>query len=138
MADSPPSTNTTYRGLGCGMSSNLMEGGVGNLTGLNCRGPFSDLCQGLLHLGISIAVIGFRALFPVPQADSNRFCPTGNGESNFAQQTVLLSKQRKDFLLDCSGELRYAVGLKMQGGTSCKNSNLLGCGLRGAIAGNPT
>ncbi len=77
---------------GCDASSDLVEGRVGNLIGLNLRSSLNNFRQGLQHCWIGFAGISFRVLFLVPQTDSHRFRSVWDDERNFVLEALLFSK----------------------------------------------
>ena len=87
-----------------------MDRGGGNLIGLNLRGSLSHLCQDLLDLGIGCAVIRFRVVLLIPQADSDSFSSVRGNQDQFVLKACLLSKQWKDFVFQCPVKLCNAMG----------------------------
>src|SRR6266851_5838209 len=108
----------------CG-SGDLVEGGIGNLIGLYLRSSVNHLRQSLRHFGVSSAVVGFRVVCQVPQTDAECFLSSRCDKSDFVPESVLFSKQGKDFPFQSLGELGNAA-LQMHGDFACKHVNLLG------------
>src|SRR5437879_6084290 len=77
---------------GCGASGDPVEGGVGNLIGLNPRRSLNHLRLELLHFGVSFAAIGIRVFFLIPETDSNRFRSAGGRQHDFVPEALLLLK----------------------------------------------
>src|ERR1700737_3692110 len=61
-------------------NGDLMEGRVGNLIGFNLRSSLNHSRQDLCYFWIGSAVVSFRVLCCVPQADSERFCSCRTNE----------------------------------------------------------
>src|SRR6266852_7204264 len=106
-------------------SGDLVEGGIGNLIGLYLRSSVNHLRQSLRHFGVSSAVVGFRVLCLVPQTDAECFLSSRCDKRDFVPESVLFSKQGKDFPFQSLGELGNAA-LQMHGDFACKHVNLLG------------
>src|SRR5580704_11219025 len=68
-----------------------------------------------------MAIVGFCALFLIPQADRNSVPAARNVQCNFVQEALLLSQQRKGFVLDQLGKRRDAIGLQTEGNTTSKH-----------------
>src|SRR5260370_21860312 len=118
-------------------NGDLVERRVGNLIGFNLRSSLNHSRQDLRHFWIGSAVVSFRILCCVPQADSERFCSRRTNERDFVLEPLLFTKQGKNVLFDPLGEFRNAVGLQMHGNFACKHGNLLGCLGQGPIPDNP-
>src|ERR1700682_1301783 len=128
-----PSERKDLPASGCYGNSDLVEGRVGNLIGFNLGSSLNHSRQDLCYFWIGSAVVSFRVLCCVPQADSERFCSCRTNERDFVLESLLFSKQGNDFLLERPGKLRNAIGLQMHGNSACKHVTLLGCHCRGAI-----
>jgi hypothetical protein len=64
--------------LGCYGNGGLVECRVGNLIGFNLGSSLNHHCrQDLRYFCIGFAVVSFRVLCCVPEADSERFCSPG-------------------------------------------------------------
>src|ERR1700674_4468427 len=126
-ADRPaPSERKDLPALGCYGNGDLVEGRVGNLIGFNLGSSLNHSRQGLCYFWIGSAVVSFRVLWCVPQADSERFCSCRTNERDFVLESLLFSKQGKNVLFDRLGEFRNAIRLQMHGNSACKHVTLLG------------
>jgi len=92
------------------LSSDLVEGRIGNLVGLNLGS--SLFFEGFQHGWISPSAISLRVLFLIPQTDSHNLRSVRSDECDFILKAFLLSKQENDLLFDSPRELRNAVGFK--------------------------
>src|SRR2546429_9235857 len=101
----PPSRTKGPSTLGCYGSSDLVDGRVTNVPVLNLRRSVKHFRQGLQHLCIASAAIGFRVLLLIPETDSNRFTSGWSDERNFVLEAFLFAKQGKDFLLERPGKV---------------------------------
>src|SRR5713226_1063106 len=130
-ADRPaPSERKDLPVLGCYGNGDLVEGRVCNLIGFNLGSTLGSTLnhsrQDLCHFWIRSAVVSFRVLCCVPEADSERFLPALSNERDFVLESFLFSKQGEDVLLKRLGKLRNAIGLQMHGNSACKHVTLLG------------
>src|SRR2546426_5271626 len=123
--------------LGCYGDGDLVEGRVGNLIGFNLWSSLNHSRQDLRYFCIGLAVVSFRVLWCVPEADSERFCSPWGNEGDFILEPLLFSKKGKNVLFDPLGEFRNAIGLQLHGYSACKHGNLLGCRGQGPIPDNP-
>jgi len=73
------------------------------------------LRQDLCYFWIRSAVVSFRILCCVPEADSERFFPALSNERDFVLESFLFSKQGEDVLLKALGKLRTLLGFQMHG-----------------------
>src|SRR6266567_3651709 len=69
-----------------------------------------------------MAIIGFRAFFLIPQADSNSVPAARNDQCNFVLEALLLAQQRNGFVLDQLGKRRNAIGLQTERDTPSKHA----------------
>src|ERR1700687_1236959 len=122
--------------LGCCGNGDLVEGRVGNLIRFNLGRSLNHSRQDLRYFWIGSAVVSFRVLCCVPQADSERFCSCRTNERDFVLESLLFSKQGNDFLLERPGKLRNAIGLQMHRNSACKHVTLLGCHCQGGDPDN--
>ena len=99
-----------------------MEGRIGNLVRVNLRSSLNQIPECLQHVGIPMGIIGFRAFFLIPQADSNSVPAARNEQCNFVLEALLLSQQRKGFVLDQLGKRRNAIGLQTERDTTSKRA----------------
>src|SRR5260370_39264958 len=106
-----PSERKDLPALGCYGNSDLVEGRVGNLIGFNLWSSLNDSRQDLCYFWIGSAVVSFRVLCCVPQADSERFCSCRTNERDFVLESLLFSKQGNNFLLDAPGKLPHPICL---------------------------
>src|SRR5438105_3485465 len=95
------------------LSGNVMEGRIANLIGADLRSSVNHVPKCLDYSWIGIAVVGFRVLFVVPQANSNSVIPSPSNQRDFVLKAFLVAKRRKRLCLDQAGELRNAVRLQM-------------------------
>src|SRR5260370_17295235 len=116
--DRPPNQTPSNRNV----SGDLVEGRIGDLVSLNLRSSLNHLAECLQHVGIPMAIIGFRAFFLIPQADSDSVPAARNEQCNFVLEALLLSQQRKGLVLDQLGKLRNALGLQTEGDTTSKHA----------------
>src|SRR5713101_815185 len=117
-------------------NGDLVERRVGNLVGFNLGSSLNHSRQDLCYFWIGSAVVSFRVLCRVPQADSERFCSCRTNERDFVLESLLFSKQGKNVLFDRLGKLRNAIGLQMHGNSACKHVTLLGCHRQGGDSDN--
>src|SRR3974390_3531769 len=120
----PPETKDLSASDRC-CCGDLVEGGIGNLIGLYLRSSVNHLRQGLRHFGVSAAVVAFRVLCLVPQTDAKCFLCSRCDKRDFVPESVLFSKQGKDFPFQRLGEL-HSAALPTHGDFACKHVNLLG------------
>src|SRR6202171_3777577 len=113
-----------------------MEGRVGHRISFNLRSSLNHSRQDLRYFWIGSAVVSFRLLCCVPQADSERFCSCRTNERDFVLESLLFSKQGNDFLLERARKLRNAIGLQMHGNSACKHDTLLGRYCKGGDSDN--
>src|SRR2546426_12270547 len=78
------------------LSGDLVERRVGYLEALNRGRSLNHGRQVLEHLGIGVAGIGVRVLFPIPQADGNGVLAIGIEERELVGEAGLLSKTGQD------------------------------------------
>src|SRR5229473_5467118 len=126
----PKQRDLSASGCCSGCSGDLVEGGIGNLIGLYLRSSVNHLRQSLRHFGVSSAVVGFRVLCLVPQTDAECFLSSRCDKRDFVPESVLFSKQGKNFPFQRLGELGNAA-LQMHGDFTCKHVNLLGWRAKG-------
>src|SRR5881396_155784 len=100
------------RDLALALSGDLVEGRVGHLEGVNLRRPLNNLRQPPEHLGIGVAAIRIRALFPIPQTDGDGLLAVCGEERELVLEAGLFPKERKDVLLDGAGELIAGIDLE--------------------------
>src|SRR6267378_3502490 len=81
-------------------NGDLVERRVGNLIGFNLGRSLNHSRQDLCYFWIGSAVVSFRVLCCVPQADSERFCSCHTNERDFVLESFLFSKQGKNVLFD--------------------------------------
>src|SRR6266403_5614220 len=79
-------------------NGDLVEGRVCNLIGFNLGGTLNHFRQDLCNFWIRSAVVSFRVLCCVPEADSERFLPALSNERDFVLESFLFSKQGEDVL----------------------------------------
>src|SRR6266849_9606514 len=108
-----PSERKDLPALGCYGNGDLVEGRVGNLIGVNLGSSLNHSRQDLCYFWIGSAVVSFRVLWCVPQADSERFCSCRTNKRDFVLESLLFSKKGNDFLLERPGKLRNGIGLQM-------------------------
>src|SRR6267143_4132282 len=132
----PPSKRKDLLASGRYCNSDLVERRVGNLIGFNLGRSLNHSRQDLSYFWIGSAVVSFRVLCCVPQADSERFCSCRTNERDFVLESLLFSKQGKNVLFDRLGELRNAIGLQMHGNSACKHVTLLGFHRQGGDSDN--
>src|SRR5437588_142673 len=94
------------------VSGDLVESRVANLIGAKLRGSLNHFPKCLEDSWIGIAVVGFRVLLLIPQADRDSFRSARNDERNFVLKAFLLSKRRNGFLLHQLGKLCNAIRLQ--------------------------
>src|SRR5438132_5766682 len=126
----PPSRTKGPSTLGCYGSSDLVDGRVTNVPGLNLRRSVKHFRQGLQHLCITSAAIGFRVLLLIPETDSNRFPSGWSDERDLVLEAFLSAKQGMDFLLERLGKVSNAIDFQTHGNVSSNHSNLLSGRLR--------
>src|SRR5256884_5014169 len=73
---------------------------------------------------LTFAVVVFRVLCPVPQADAKSLASRCD-KRDFVQESLLFPKKGNDFPFQSLGELRNAA-LQMHSDFACKHVNLLG------------
>src|SRR5260370_9852474 len=122
----PPSKRKDLLASGRYCNGDLVERRVGNLIGFNLGRSLNHSRQDLSYFWIGSAVVSFRVLCCVPQADSERFCSCRTNERDFVLESLLFSKQGKNVLFDRLGALRNAIGLHMHSNSACKHATLLG------------
>src|SRR5205807_9470219 len=120
----PPPQQRDLSASGRCSGGDLVEGGIGNLIGLYLRSSVNHLRQGLRHFGVSSAVVAFRVLGLVPQANTKCFLSSWCDKCDFVQESLLFSKQGNDFPFQSLGELGNAAH-QMHGDFACKHVNLL-------------
>src|SRR5438445_5210038 len=109
-----PRPNKDLSASGRCSSGDLVEGGIGNLIGFYLRSSVNHLRQGLRHFGVSSAVVAFRILCLVPQTDAKCFLSSWCDKRDFVPESLLFSKQGKDFPFKCQVEL-VKNAIQMQG-----------------------
>src|SRR6266849_2390817 len=97
----------------------LVERRVGYVEAGNPGRSLEHLRQTLQHVGIRLAVIGFRALFSVPEADRKRFFAVLRDERDLVGEARPLPKQGQDVLLERLRELTRRIGLQLHGNVAC-------------------
>src|SRR5258706_10199407 len=117
-------------------SADLVESGVGDLVGVNLRRSLDQLRQDSGHIGVGTAVVGFRALFVVPQTDAERILAGWSNKGDFIQKALLLPKHGNDVRFQLLGEFSPAVGLQMQRHSTCIHVAFLGCHGQEGISDN--
>src|SRR5467141_3490292 len=95
-------------------SCDLVEGRIGNVIGFYLRSSVNHFRQGLRHFGVSSAVVAFRVFGLVPQTDAKCFLSSRCDKCDFVPESLLFSKQGKDFPFQSLGELGNAA-LQMHG-----------------------
>src|SRR5213594_499936 len=106
--------------------TDLVEGRVRNLVGLNLRCSLNHLRQARQHLRIDVAAIVVRVLFPIPQTDRNRFGAVRGEERNLVLEAILLPKQGQDVLLEGPGKLTAVLAFRWMDTLRAYISRLLG------------
>src|ERR1700741_140418 len=95
---SPPAEPKHLRASGLCSSADLVEGGVGNLIGVNPRCSDDQRLQDLAHFCVGAAVIGVGAFLAVPQTHAESFGSGRDNERDFILKPFLLSKHGDDLL----------------------------------------
>src|SRR5260370_42693788 len=109
----PPSKRKDLPASGRYCNSDLVERRVGNLIGFNLGRSLNHSRQDLSYFWIGSAVVSFRVLCCVPQADSERFCSCRTNERDFVLESLLFSKHGKNVLFDPLGEFPPPVRLPL-------------------------
>src|ERR1700691_2911283 len=102
-----------------------MESRVHHVRGVNRGSSFDKSCHRLQHFGVRRGVVSFCAGFVVPQADGSHIESAGTGECDFVFKTVLLAKQRKNLLVECSSVISNHIGLQMKRNITSKHMSTL-------------
>src|ERR1700686_2182344 len=117
----PPSHAKKLTVLRCYEFGALVKGRVNNVRGLNLGRPLDESCQRLQHLRIGIGVVSLGISFVFPQTDCSHINSTGTSESDFVLETILFTKQRKDFLLKSSRVIGERIRFQMNRNIACKH-----------------
>src|SRR6266478_416568 len=120
----PPPKQRDLSASGRCSCGDLVKGGIGNLIGLYLRSSVNHFRQGLRHFGVSSSIVAFRVFGLVPQTDAKCFLSSRCDKRDFVPESLLFSKQGKDFPFQSPGELGNAA-LQMHGDFARKHVNLL-------------
>jgi hypothetical protein len=72
-------------------------------------------------LRIGIGVVSFGISFVFPQTDCSHINSAGTSECDFVLETILFTKQRKDFLLKSSRVIGKRMRFQMNRDIACKH-----------------